>query len=134
MLLETSVICLALAMYHEARGEGVIGELAVGTVAINRSKSGDRRWPKTICGVIKQGGELPLYKCQFTFYCDGRSDIPYDRVAWVNSLWNARWLLSGGVEYPILRSATCYHSLSSRPDWTKSLRGFQIEGQIFYAC
>lgn len=134
MLLETSVVCLALAMYHEARGEGVIGELAVGTVVINRSMSGDRRWPKTICGVVKQGGTLPLNGCQFSFYCDGRSDTPYDRVAWDNSMWNARWLLSGRVSYPRLREATCYHAKEKRPHWAKGLLGFETEGHIFYGC
>lgn len=44
--------CLALNLYHEARGEEVQGQIRVGYVTLNRVK--DRRWPDNICGVVYQ--------------------------------------------------------------------------------
>lgn len=133
-MLEASLVCLALAMYFEARGEGVVGELAVGKVVMNRAASGDRRWPSSICAVVKQGGETPLHRCQFSFYCDGRSDKPRDSNSWNDSLWNAAWLLSGRVSFDALATATCYHSTKIKPQWSRGLKGNNIEGHIFYAC
>ena len=44
--------CLALNIYHEARSESLAGQYAVADVTINRVR--DRRYPSTICGVVKQ--------------------------------------------------------------------------------
>ena len=66
--------CLALAMYWEARGEGEKGMYAVGSVVMNRVR--DERYPAHACAVVKQGGEAP--PCQFSWWCDGRSDRPTD--------------------------------------------------------
>lgn len=129
-----AVVCLALAMYHEARSEGVIGQLAVGQVVINRAASGDRRWPSSICAVVKQGGEKPLHKCQFSFYCDGKSDRPYESDLWIDALWNSNWMLHGYVTIPSLEKATCYHTTKVKPRWAKRLKGLKIESHIFYDC
>ena len=45
-------LCLALAVYHEARGEPLIGQKAVAEVVMNRVASD--RFPDTICGVVMQ--------------------------------------------------------------------------------
>ena len=50
---DNSATCLALNMYHEARGQGIAGELAVSAVVLNRVN--DKRFPNTICEVVKQG-------------------------------------------------------------------------------
>ena len=58
---------MALNMYHEARGEGRLGMLAVGWVVLNRMA--DKAYPETVAEVIYQG-------CQFSWVCDRRSDWP----------------------------------------------------------
>lgn len=70
--------CLALAMYFEARAEGREGMRAVGHVILNRRD--DPRFPSGICAVVREGG--PDRGCQFSWYCDGRSDMPTDRRSW----------------------------------------------------
>ncbi len=50
-----AVECLALNIYHEARGEPEAGRLAVGHVVVNRALDG--RFPKDVCQVVRQGGE-----------------------------------------------------------------------------
>ena len=69
-----SLRCMALNIYHEARGEPIEGKIAVGHVVLNRAAS--RRFPGQICAVVKQGGENRRYRCQFSWWCDGRSDRP----------------------------------------------------------
>ena len=62
---------MALNMYHEARGEGRLGMLAVGWVVLNRMA--DKAYPKTVSAVVYQG-------CQFSWVCDRRSDWPAGRT------------------------------------------------------
>ena len=50
--LDETAGCLALAIYHEARGEAEIGQIAVAQVILNRAKS--RKYPATVCGVVYQ--------------------------------------------------------------------------------
>lgn len=73
--------CLATNIYHEARGESYAGKVAVANVTMNRVKS--PKFPNTICEVVYQsqtrenwkGEEVPKRnKCQFSWYCDGKSD------------------------------------------------------------
>ena len=48
--LDKQATCLARNMYHEARSQGLAGQLAVSLVVLNRVK--DNRFPNTICEVI----------------------------------------------------------------------------------
>lgn len=88
--------CLAMAMYHEARGEGERAMLAVGHVVLNRAEA--RRFPADICEVVRQGGERP--PCQFSWWCDGRSDRPRETKQWAVALGLADRLLAGTTEDP----------------------------------
>ena len=69
--------CLAENIYFEARNQGFAGWVAVAQVTLNRVR--DDRFPNTICEVVKQGltyeSGFPIRdKCQFSWYCDGKSD------------------------------------------------------------
>ena len=72
------VKCLAQNIYWEARNQSIQGMYAVADVTLNRVK--DKRWPSTVCEVVKQrknaGGK---WVCQFSWYCDGKSDTPKNR-------------------------------------------------------
>lgn len=57
--------CFTDNLYHEARGEPILGLVLVGESVINRKN--DKRWPSTICKVIYQPKQyswtsLPLKK------------------------------------------------------------------------
>lgn len=70
------VICLADNIYHEAGNQSQMGMRAVAHVTMNRVRS--NRYPNSICGVIKQGYKPGKTKgCQFSWYCDGKSDNIY---------------------------------------------------------
>src|SRR6187455_3088204 len=59
--------CLAQAIYFEARGEPLAGQLAVGAVIVNRTTSG--RYPSDYCSVVTQRG-------QFSFVHGGHIPSP----------------------------------------------------------
>ena len=60
MLLETAFICLALNTYHEAKNQSLVGQIATAQVVMNRVE--DKRFPNTICEVVKQGPTRPSWE------------------------------------------------------------------------
>ncbi len=124
--------CLALTIYFEARGEPDMGRRAVGHVVMNRAL--DSRYPRWVCEVVRQGGERPRYRCQFTWWCDGRSDRPTEDRAWRESQALARAVYWGYSDDPT-RGALWYHAAYVRPVWRTDLeRGARIGRHIFYAA
>ena len=108
--------CLTQALYFEARGESVKGMFAVGEVILNRVES--RAYPNDVCGVVNQGtGEL--YRCQFTYMCDGRAEVIDEPAAWRKVGKVAKLLLSGEVPRNLTDGATHYHTKAVAPRWSK---------------
>lgn len=70
---------LAIAIYFEARGEGLEGQMDVAKAILKRVA--DPRWPNTIFEVVTEG-QGKRNRCQFSFWCDGESDEPTDQSAW----------------------------------------------------
>tara|TARA_R110000803_G_scaffold100565_1_gene168655 strand:+ start:171 stop:644 length:474 start_codon:yes stop_codon:yes gene_type:complete len=125
--------CLALAIYHEAKNQTISGQVAVAMVIMNRKRN--NRFPKTVCGVVKQS-HFPgkKYKCQFTFFCDGKSDRPVNKTAWLKAKVIANFVYSN---YDRLSDPTqgslWYHADYVTPKWSsKLIRVAQIDDHIFY--
>src|SRR5262249_31014122 len=74
--------CLATAIYFEARGESQKGQRAVAEVILARTRTPGR--PKTVCGVVFEGSNRRT-GCQFSFTCDGRSDVARGGEAWTQA-------------------------------------------------
>lgn len=124
------LVCLALNIYFEARSEPVDGMLAVGHVVMNRVAH--RNFPDTVCEVIRQGGEVVRHRCQFSWWCDGRSDRPRNAAAWDAARLVAWFVYNGHTEDPTA-GALWYHAEYVAPYWrTAFLRGPQIGRHIFY--
>jgi len=112
------LICLAMAVYHEARSEPPIGQLAVAQIVLNRVEH--KAYPSTVCGVVKQGG-THRHRCQFSYWCDGKSEIPRDSVAWKTALDIAD-IAADGAQIIVLQDCIHYYSiLFDAPYWTESL-------------
>ncbi len=123
-------ICLAKAIYFEARSESLRGQLAVAQVVLNRVK--DPRFPNTICGVVYQGAER-RNACQFSFACDGRSDMPTHRRAWAQARRLAARVMNGQVGLKELKGVAFYHADYVRPKWAWFKRRVtRIGRHIFY--
>ncbi len=122
--------CLALSIYFEARGESEAGQHAVGHVVMNRVSNS--RFPDSVCNVVHQGGEKPFYRCQFSWWCDGRSDKPVNKTSWNISLEIAREIYSGKSIDPT-GGALWYHAQYVSPYWhSKFKQGPKIGQHIFY--
>lgn len=120
--------CLALSLYWEARGEGRHGMVAVGWTVLNRIHSRD--FPATPCEVIREGGEAP--PCQFSWWCDGKSDRPRNRDSWRQALMIAAELLYDPPADPT-GGSLFYHSTSIRSPWLgKRTRTARIGAHVFY--
>ena len=123
--------CLARAIYFEARSESQLGQLAVATVILNRSKA--TNYPSSICGVVYQGASRPN-ACQFSFACDGLSDMPETGRAWEAALAVTALALSDDQPVRSVAAATFYHADYVTPGWSKSMnRLTKIGRHIFYS-
>ena len=133
----TPEICLALAIYFEARGEPVVGQVAVGQVILNRAA--DHRYPNSVCAVVKQGPtynwtqDFPVrHRCQFSWYCDGKSDTPKDLKSFALAISLSATLLAGEMADPT-EGATHYHASYVLPAWASSkTKTVRINDHIFY--
>jgi len=134
--------CLALNIYFETRAASLADAAAVSDVVLNRVKS--NRYPDTICEVVHQGHQKPSWKnpdkmvmvknkCQFSWYCDGKADVPHDDESWEKSRKHARDVYIYGMYTGITEGATHYHATWTNPFWAPSLnRVARIGGHIFY--
>ena len=123
--------CLATAVYFEARSESPLGQLAVATVILNRAKT--QNYPSSICGVVYQGTGR-LHACQFSFTCDGRSDLPQRGRAWETAVTVSAVAIANKRPLQMFANATHYHADYVDPTWSRSLhRLTKIGRHIFYS-
>lgn len=101
-----SIFCIALTLYHEARGESLTGQMAVAQVIINRVKSDE--YPNTACQVVTQ-------RDQFQWHWDDIPDWPpEDKKA-----WNRVWIVAeiAPLWKDVTNGSKWYHSLKVSPEW-----------------
>lgn len=110
--------CLANAIYFEARGEQVRGQIAVAQVVMNRVFSG--YYPDNVCGVVYQNAHRHL-ACQFTFACDGRSKAVREPEAYVRAKRIAKETLDGRLWLSDVGKATHYHAYWVHPRWVREM-------------
>ncbi|ODS00722.1 hypothetical protein AUC68_14175 [Methyloceanibacter methanicus] len=121
--------CLATAIYFEARGEPLKGQIAVSQVILNRVRS--PKFPQTICGVVYQGQHRR--GCQFSFTCDGHSDNPRDKGQWAKAQDLAKSFMAGEHWLPEVGYSTFYHANYVRPRWARRMNRIDKIGRhIFY--
>ena len=134
--------CLRLNIYHEAGNQSRRGMEAVALVTVNRAKT--KHFPDTVCGVVHQAvvvnGEVKRNMCQFSWYCDGKPDLPNltqpaDRKAWDAAGEVAKATLTGEVD-DFLGRATHYHATYVRPAFARVPSRYrqltQVGSHIFY--
>lgn len=116
--------CLAGAVYFEARGEPLSGQLAVAQVVINRAESG--RFPSSYCGVVFQ-------RSQFSFVKGGQlPPTRRDSEAWKRAKAIARIAHEGHWQSEV-GDALYFHANYVRPSWSHNKsRLAAINTHIFY--
>lgn len=121
--------CLVQTIYHEARGEGRAGMIAVGAVVLNRKRS--VAYPDTVCGVVRQSDDLG--RCQFSWFCDGKAETLSEGDA-LRRAREAADALMAGADDPT-GGATSFHAARVQPGWASSLRRTATIGRhVFYAA
>ena len=117
--------CLATAVYFEARGEPLAGQLAVAEVVLNRSRSG--KYPKDVCAVVKQ-------PWQFSFVQKGQFPAA-DRSsgAWKRAVAIAK-VAQNKLAAKLPSNVLWYHADYVAPSWGKRLtKQTKIGLHIFYS-
>ena len=133
---KNEIECLALNIYFETRAVSLADAIAVSDVVMNRINSA--RYPNTVCEVVKQGhqdsqGNMLRHKCQFSWYCDGKSDTPKNYEAWERSRTVAYDMYVNKTYIGITEGSTHYHANYVSPAWSKQLQRItRVGSHIFY--
>jgi N-acetylmuramoyl-L-alanine amidase len=122
--LDEEANCIAVAVYHEARGESLEGQLAVARVIMNRAASG--QYPTSWCGVVKQ-------PWQFSFVQNGRlPSVDEGSISWHNAVGITRLAINNAVP-SLSNDVLWYHANYVAPSWGRRLtKVSQIGAHIFY--
>lgn len=116
--------CLAMNIYHEARGETEKGKLAVAAVTMNRVKA--KYYPDTVCEVVWQRKQFSWTGLKLKYHA------VKDTQAWVNAIEIAQLFIDGG-NWPGVGEATHYHTTAVSPNWKDdNLLVAQVGNHLFY--
>ena len=132
--MESSLLCLAVALYFESGNQSLVGKVAVGKVIFKRVEE-QFRGDTTLCEVVQHKG-------QFSFYWDGKPEtIPKENKvevkAWEESYLVASAMLAeggGGAQFVDLTDgATHYHAawMDSYPCWSNPNYYIKIDDHMF---
>ena len=125
--------CMAQNIFFESGIDNHAGMAAVADVVLNRVLHS--HYPSTICGVIYDGqkdskGNMRRNRCQFSWYCDGKSDkVPEGSENWVRAQMVAWEMIHDNRFRGITEGATHYHATYVKPAW-RSDRGMDLIGRI----
>ena len=124
--LDEQTNCIAVAVYHEARGESLEGQLAVARVIMNRAASG--KYPSSWCGTVKQ-------PWQFSFVNPRSGQFPYtdtQSASWHKAVGVTRLAVANAVP-SVSSDVLWYHATYVAPSWGRRLTLAQKIGtHIFY--
>lgn len=127
-LLDDAITCLSRTIYWETRGEGASGMEAIANVVMNRL--GHEGFPNTICEVVMQGREQGA--CQFSWWCDGRSDDAEEEKAYAIAKEIARKALNRQLK-DRTGGALYFHQRKVTPSWsTEYSKTVEVGEHIFY--
>lgn len=140
-MIAEALVCLALNVYFEARNQPLTGQIAVTQVVMNRVES--EYYPDDVCEVVYQGPTRPSWKnpdidipvrhrCQFSWYCDGKSDEPKDQEAWQMAVQVA-WGVYHEQVHDLVDGSLWYHAYYVTPAWaSQKAERARIGDHIFY--
>jgi len=122
---DSALECMALNIYHESRGETIVGQQAVAWVTLNRMVHS--RWPDTVCDVVWQ-------RSQFSWTGDGLSDYPGDTQAYITAVNVAEDIMLNYYYYDDpTDGAVFYHANWVNPGWARRMELTVVIGvHLFY--
>jgi spore germination cell wall hydrolase CwlJ-like protein len=127
-LLNDAITCLSRTIYWEARGQEVDSMEAVANVVMNRL--GHEGFSNTICEVVMQGREQGA--CQFSWWCDGRSDDAEEDQFYAIAKEIARKALNGQLT-DRTGGALYFHQHKVTPSWSAEyINTVEVGEHVFY--
>jgi spore germination cell wall hydrolase CwlJ-like protein len=139
-MLETTLLCLALNIYHEARSEPVKGQIAVAQVTLNRVNH--QNYPNGVCEVVTQRKQFSWtndkikavkHQGKFVGYQLKPNAIPKENKAWLRSISVAKFVMSGKAQ-DFSNGAIFYHTKQVKPYWNKDKQLVAVLGNhLFYS-
>jgi spore germination cell wall hydrolase CwlJ-like protein len=126
--LNDAITCLSRTIYWEARGDGIDSMEAIANVVMNRL--GHEGFSNTICEVVMQGSEQGA--CQFSWWCDGRSDDADDDKSYEIAKEISRKALNRQLT-DLTGGALYFHQRKVTPSWsTKYIKTVEVGKFVFY--
>lgn len=126
--------CLAMNIYHEARGEPMAGKIAIGIVTMNRVHSPN--FPNNVCQVVYQrtwSRQANAYVGEFSWTQDTNTDVPKEDRAWLEALYIAKRVYAGEIVINPVSNALYYHATYIKPYWAKKKKRLsQVGNHVFY--
>lgn len=121
--LDVQMKCLAQAIYFEARGEPLAGQLAVAEVIVNRAASG--RFPASYCGVVTQ-------RSQFSFVKGGRIPSAPEGAATYKRAKAIAQIAHRDLWDSEAEGALFFHATHVSPGWKGKKMAARISNHVFY--
>lgn len=123
--------CLAENLYFEARGESLLGQIAVNNVVMNRVNDPAKRFGSTPCDVINQ---ITLNKrkqkvCQFSWKCERNKKIK-DQQKFIALKTVSHYTYYGAFQ-DVTNGSKFYHAIYVNPKWNLE-KVTKIGQHIFY--
>ncbi len=130
---EKQFYCLSEAIYFEARGEAIEGQIGVGKVILNRRQSA--YFPDTVCSVVHQAerrnDKIVRNRCQFSYYCDGKKETILNTKSFLIAMTAV--FLSIKIKQPLIEGALFYHTTEVNPYWNNYKKRLGVIGRhAFY--
>lgn len=117
----TDLMCLALAVFMEANGESLVGQISVAKVIQNRMA----RESASICEVISKKHQFPWFDNTIK---TGKHKIIFSKPSFGNSLTVAQLVLDDPTIVDPTNGATHFHGRTEKPSWSKKLQLTLTEG------
>ncbi len=133
MILASAALCMALNIYMEARGESLMGQIAVAEVTMNRADHN----PQNVCKVVVKSDQFSwtkhrLYEHRHHYYLRHKY-LPREKAAWKLAQAVAYFTLKGLTPDPT-HGARFYHANYVNPRWDNDMRLVTVIGRHeFYA-
>lgn len=131
-MLETALLCLALNVYFESRGEPIPGQYAVALVTMNRAGWNEKRVCPEVFKPMQFSWTQKLAYPVGKNYKLTKAGIPKEASAWDTAVTIAETVMAGRM-FDITEGATHYHADYVSPRWANNLQvSFRVGKHIFY--
>lgn len=122
-LITSAIMCLALNIYNEARGEPIEGQYAVAQVTMTRVTS--PKWKNTVCQVVYQPAQFSWTLKRFTLQ---------DENALNAAIGISKNVISGNYTKPLTCADHYYNPNKVNPNWAKTMLVDKTIGNHLFVC